>query len=319
MYKKNILCIIVLAVLLLTIAGCAPQEQKHTEETPQNQLKTDESGKEEFADDEVLVSFGNQTLTMRKIKYMQPRTSPAMLPRAADWWINSLLLFEEAKKRDDIMDNPALKFKAEIENRKIYNSDLVGKIRNAVEVNEEQVKQYYEENNQTDNLLKTPAKYDFFLITSKTLKEAEELIKKINEGTDITSFTTTKPDGTETKKGKMFRNRTTDNISKRHGRMFLSGLSKAKKGDVIGPIQNLQKKYEIARFEAIHQKTKPFNEVKNQIKRKVTNIKQREAVQNLLDSLKEKNADKIHMSPRFLEFTEKIKEENNKKNKTNPN
>ena len=117
----------------------------------------------------------------------------------------------------------------------------------------------------------------------------------------------------------MFRNRTTDNISKRHGRMFLSGLSKAKKGDVIGPIQNLQKKYEIARFEAIHQKTKPFNEVKNQIKRKVTNIKQREAVQNLLDSLKEKNADKIHMSPRFLEFTEKIKEENNKKNKTNPN
>ena len=314
MYKKRIPYLILLAALLIGIDACAPKKQVLSVEPAQAELQTDE-----ISEDEVIVTVGSKTLTMRQIKYLQPRIKPARLKSFTDWWIQSLLLFEEAKKRGGILDNPALQFKVEAETRKIYNSNLIGKIRNAVTVNEEQIKQYYADNKETDNILKTPAKYDFSLITTKTLKKAEDIIRKINEGADITSFTTKAADGSETKKARMFRNRTTDYITKRHGRKFLAEISKTQKGNIIGPLQNPQKKYNIARLEEKHQKIKPFNEVKDQIKRKLTRIKQREAVNNLLDSLKENNADKIHLSPHYLEYTEKLEEEKSKKIQTNPN
>ena len=52
---------------------------------------------------------------------------------------------------------------------------------------------------------------------------------------------------------------------------------------------------------------------------KLKGEKQRQAVNDLLESLNENNADKIHLSPHYLEYTKKLEEEKNKKNETNPN
>jgi hypothetical protein len=320
MHCRNILRIVVLATLLFGVVACEEQAQKPAAPVVSQEpvvvesepvvavepVSTPETQEDSSSpDDEVIISYGDKKLTMQHAEYLQPNADPATIKKMAEWWIKTQLLAEEAVKRG-IPEEPAAKLKAKLMVRRTYAEALNKYVQNAVQITEEQMRDYYEKNKESDRRINEPAKLSFTHVASKTLEESQAIFDRVKTGADIVALAKELSIDYDKRKNGAVRNSTETNVDKRFGGEFLNAILYASEGEIIGPVKatlgmGKGERYEVARFEGkVAGGIKSFEEVKDYIEERLLQTEKKNAVGDMVKSLEEKAADKIFRSERIL-------------------
>ncbi len=300
---RNILRIVVLATLLFGVVACEEQAQKPA--PPVVSQEPAAEAVEVSPDDEVIISYGEEKLTMRHIQYRQPNADARTIKKLADSWLRIQLLFEEAKRRG-ITEDPLAKSDAKIVARQVYGQALKKAVQNAVQTTEEQMRDYYEKNKESDRRINEPAKLSFTHVASKTLEESQAIFDRVKAGADIVALAKELSIDYDKRKNGAVKNVAETIVSRRFGGEFLNAILYASEGDIIGPVKatlgmGKGERYEVARFEGrVAGGIKSFEEVKDYIEGRLLQTEKRNVVGDLIKSLEEKAADKIFRSERIL-------------------
>lgn len=320
---ENAFRIIVLIALLMGTVSCQEAEQKPAKapaishedepvaaEAPQAAPATEqpgEAGVEQVGPaEEVLVSYGEKKLTMRHIEYLQPKADAKTIKKIADWWLATQLLAEEAAKRG-VTEDPAVILRADLRAKQMHAEGLKEHVRNAVQVSEDQLRDYYDQNKEADRRINEPAKLNFTHVASNTLEESQAIFDRAKAGEDIGALAKELSIDYDKRKNGAVKDSTETNVNRRYGGEFLNAILYASEGDIIGPIKatlgmGRGERYEVARFEGkVPGRIKSFDEVKDYIKTSMERAEKEKAVQDLLKSLEEKAADKIFKSEQILD------------------
>lgn len=327
---ENTFRIIILIALLMGVVSCQEGEQKPAalaaseesiaaepepvvapatapgSEPVAAEVPSEEQAEQMGPEEEVIISYGEKKLTMRHIEYLQPKADARTIKKLADWWLTTQLLAEEAVKRG-IDEDPAVRLRANLRTKQMHAEGLKEHVRNAVQVSEDQMREYYEENKEADRRINEPAKLSFTHVASKTLEESQAIFDRVKAGEDIGALAKELSINYDKRKSGAVKNASETTVSKRFGGEFLNAILYASEGDIIGPVKatlgmGRGERYEVARFEdKVPGKMKSFEEVKDYIKAKVERTAKEKAVKDLLKSLEEKAADRIFRSEQLLE------------------
>ena len=279
----------------------APAEVESASEHPSD-VEAGQSGPAE----EVIASYGDKKLTRRDIDYLQPKADDKIIKQIGNWWIETQLLAEEAVKRG-IDEDPAVRLRASLRAQQEYAEGLNKHVRDAVGVSEDQMREYYGQNKETDLRINEPPKLSFTHVASKTLEQSQAILDRVEAGEDIAALAKELSIDYDKRKSGAAKNVTEPNIKRRFGADFLNAILQATEGDIIGPVKVMVgrgkgERYEVARLDGkVPGRMKSFEEVEDYIKTKVERTGKQKAVEELLKSLEEKASDKIFRSEQILE------------------
>ncbi|MHC4477652.1 MAG: peptidyl-prolyl cis-trans isomerase [Planctomycetota bacterium] len=251
---------------------------------------------------EVIVSLGDNKLTMEHIEWKTPDPPDYHVARLANSWVETQLLFAEAEKRG-LSNDPRARFLADMMHKNAIVQVLREQVENSVEGTDQQVRAYYEENKESDRSLQQPGNLSFSHVRSKTLEEAKKVFERIKAGEDINALAKELSTHADRAKDGRVEKAPHAMIERGFGHDFLEELQEAKEGQVIGPIElERNRGFEVARKDGeIKPKPMPFEEVKDRIKSTVERLEKRKAFEALRDSLIEQAGDKIVKSQRLIE------------------
>jgi len=301
-----------LCILLLTIASCLESETAPSKSTVQvGEVETGLVGpvaeSKEAPDinetSEVIVSLGDKKLTRQQAGWMQPGADKDdnMLSRLADWWVENELLYEEAERRG-ITKEPRAEFIAELMKKRTIATELGTHVRGAVEISDEKLLAYYEENKQTDSRLEEPGYLSFSHIRTRTLEDAQAVLERIKAGEDISKLAKELSIYRDAGRGGVVKRHRYSVVKRRFGDEFFETITAAEAGKLVGPVKSQEDSYEVARLEnKTEPKIMPFEKVKEQIRSGLQRTERENAFRTLLDSLKEASADRIVKSPRIIQ------------------
>ena len=285
-----------LCLFLLTVASCETPEKKPSSSAT-IKIETKETAGNQS---EVIIRFGNEKLTRQQAEWMQPGADDQKLAELAGWWLDNELLYAQAQKRK-ITDDPKIQFLAELMRKQVYSKEIGLQVQQAVKIDDEKLKAYYEETKTTDPRLSPPALFSFSHIKTKTVEDAQKALERIKAGEDMNSLAmelSIHPDG---KTGGTVKKTNSATIQRVYGAKLNETLLAAKQGELIGPVKNDDGTYEVARLD---NKTEPqiipFEKVKDQFRAKLERTEKSNAFKSLLDSLRKDAAGKVIKSPRII-------------------
>ena len=198
--------------------------------------------------DEVIMTYGDKEITIQHMHWMAPGRSFMDINFFADDWLTGELILKEAKRLGlDITGE--LEYKARMYKKKLYLDAFHNHFNKSIEINEAEIRDYYDKNKDTDDALKTPVYLSFSHIESKTLEKAQEVLAQIKAGEDINALAKKVSLASDAKRGGHAGKHQAKTVKRRIGREFLDALLNAKEGDLIGPIKNSDGNYEVARHE----------------------------------------------------------------------
>lgn len=261
---------------------------------------------------QVIMVFDGRELTIGQLQYIVPNLDAETIKRAAEYWLDSQLLYEEAVKQGLDKDEKT-KFLADMGSKKVFANAVVEKAMSEIKVDDAQIKKYYDENKDTDPSLQEPMYLSFSHITVDSQEKAEEVLKKLNEGGDINALAKEMSVANDADKGGRALKHQQSTIESRYGKEFLDALLGASEGKIIGPIKNKSGKYEVAMHEGKREpKAKDFDKVSEQIKGKLENDAKKSTVEGLLNKLRE-NAKDRYVKKGALAVTEPVVEKSGEK------
>ncbi len=252
----------------------------------------------------VVATFNDQNLTLRDVQYFAPNADFDTVKKVADFWINTQIIYEAAVKK--AVDKDAkTKLLADIAFKKTIASAYVEQIQKDVNISDEKVNKYYEENKETDPQLKEPAYLSFSHITTETQEQAQAVRDRIDKGEEINEMAKTLSIANDAKKGGKAAKFREETVRQRYGQEVLDAFLNSSEGQIIGPIKNKDGKYEIIRHEGRRAaKVIEFDKVKDQIKSTLESQEKKNAVENTIKKLREDAKDKCKLNGIFDE-TEK--------------
>ena len=261
---------------------------------------------------QVIMVFDGRELTIGQLQYIAPNLDAETIKRAAEYWLDSQLLYEEAVRQGLDKDEKS-KFLADMGSKKVFANAVVEKAMSEIKVDDAQIKKYYDENKDTDPSLKEPMYLSFSHITVDTQEKAEEVLKKLNEGGDINALAKEMSVASDAQKGGRALKYQQSTIENRYGKEFLDALLGVSEGKLIGPIKNKNGKYEVAMHEGKREpKIKEFDKVSAQIKSKLESEAQKNTVEGLLKKLRE-NAKDRYVKKGALASTDSLIEQSKEK------
>lgn len=241
----------------------------------------------------VLMTYGDQELTMQQVLWFSPAANAATVKKIAEYWLDSQLLCEEALAQK-INDDPKTKFLADMAFKKAIASELIDRTRNSAKVDDATVSRYYEDNRETDPSLKTPLYLSFSHIQTATEAKAQAVRERIEKGEDINALAKELSIAKDAQKGGKAGKYQDRTVASRFGNEFLQALLGVSEGVIIGPVKNKNGNYEIARHEGKREaKLKPFEKVKEQIRSKLDGELKQKAIDDLFKSLRSKAEAKV--------------------------
>ncbi|MHC4737362.1 MAG: peptidylprolyl isomerase [Planctomycetota bacterium] len=292
----------VLCVLLLTLASCSPPQTEPAEVAGISEIDPAVMESRPIPDSnytsDVIIALGDKKLTRQQVSWLSPNASgQAQIAKVANWWLETELLYAEAQKRN-ITDLPRPVFLADIRKKETFAKELIAEVRISVDVNDEQVMAYYEQNKDTDPLLKREERISFSHIKTETIEQANAALERINAGQDIHELAEELSIHRDAEAGGKVREYTHPMVVQLFGDDFFQALSAASQGQLIGPITTEDNAYEIARHDGItEERNLSLTMAKHKIRLRLRRSESNKAVVTLLESLKEKAADKIVRSP----------------------
>ena len=255
---------------------------------------------------EVIMTFGDDALTMQQIRWAIPNAGEAQVISLAETWLEHRLLYAEAVRRG-MTNNPQLNFIADMSREGVFVQDLKKDSVGEFEITEEEVKEYYEENKDTADNLRMPEMITFSHVRTRTLEEAESARKRIEDGEKINDLAGELSVHADAAAGGRLERQVPGGIRRDFGRHFLDTVWKAEEGELLGPIKVAGGlAYEIVLLET-HTESRPLSlaVTKESIERLLKPVKARERYDAFLESLEEQAADQIVKSPRLLEAEKK--------------
>jgi peptidyl-prolyl cis-trans isomerase C len=261
---------------------------------------------------QVIMVFDGRELTVGQLEYLVGNLDSETVKRAAEYWLDTQLLYEEAVKQGLDKDGKS-RFLAEMNSKKVFAGAVVDKAMGDIKIDDAQVKKYYDENKDTDPSLKEPMYLSFSHITVDSQEKAQEVLKKLNEGGDINALAKELSVASDAQKGGSSLKYQEATIKNKYGQEFLDALLGASEGKIIGPIKSKNGKYEIARHEGKREpKIKEFDKVSAQIKSKLESEAQKNTVEGLLNKLRE-NANGRYVKKGALAATDSPVEQSKEK------
>jgi hypothetical protein len=308
MLGKIILQTVLCLLLLAGTCGCAAEVAGPKDAADASEAKAVEAGPaaERSAADsnasEVVISLGDEKLTMQQVGWRVPNPQDAQIARLAKSWLETELMYAEAERRG-ITKEPRAAFFADIMRKTAFFQELRRQVAEAVKITDEDVAAYYEKNKQTDPILTTRGDLSFSHIATKTLEEAQTVLKKLKEGENINELAKTLSVASDAVLGGAVEKRSYGQIRQLFSEEFLGKLREAKQGEFIGPLVAGRKgHYEVARKDGETKPVpRPFEEVKEKLKSQLERTGKQEAYRSLLDSLMKEATDKIVKSPRLIQ------------------
>ena len=297
----------VLYVLLFTIASCSPPQTDSAEAVGISEVDPAVMESETLPDSndtsDVIITLGDKKLTRQQVSWLSPNASDqAQIAKVANWWLETELLYAEAQKWN-ITDQPRAGFLADIKKKETFAKELIADVQNSVDVTDEQVMAYYEQNKDTDPLLKREERISFSHIKTETIEQANAALERIKAGEDINELAEELSIHRDAEAGGKVREYTHPMVVQLFGDDFFQALSAAAQGQLIGPIATEDNAYEIARHDGItEQRNLSPVMAKHKIMLRLRRSESNKAVVALLESLKEKAADKIVKSPSITQI-----------------
>ena len=294
MYK--FLSYLFVSILLLGVVSCTETEKVNSDIMIQEQDEIVQVADEIMqtpADANVIISIGDSKFTTQHVEWMQPNASPQILPQMAEWWANNELLYNEAIRRG-VGDKSKTEFLVGLTKKQMYAKALVEKVQNDTQVTDDEILAHYEENKNTDPRFKNAPTFDFIHIQVNTIAEANSVVEKINAGNDPIEVAKELSIARDASKGGVFKNYRKSAVASRFSDDFLTGLSDAEIGGVIGPVKVKDGTYEVAVLnKKMLASIKTFEELKERLEVQLSNKAKAEAYKNLIDSLNAAAADEI--------------------------
>ncbi|HUT29902.1 MAG TPA: peptidyl-prolyl cis-trans isomerase [Sedimentisphaerales bacterium] len=307
-----------LCVLLLVGTRTGAVESAGSKGTADaNKAKAAETGlaeKKSAADSnasEVLISLGDEKLTMEQVGWRLPNPDDVQMARLANSWLETELMYAEAERRG-ITKEPRAAFFADIMRKTAFSQELRRQVADAVKITDEDVAAYYEKNKQTDRMLTTPGKLSFSHIRTETLEEAQTVLEKLKAGEDISALAKKSSVASDAILGGAVKERDYNQIRQLFSEEFLEKLKAAKEGELVGPmlVPGRKGNYEVACKDGETKPTPlPFEQVKENLKSQLELAGKRDAYKSLLDSLVKEAADKTVKSPRLIEAEKAVPEQ----------
>lgn len=288
----------VLCVLLLTLASCSPPPTDTAEVVGISKIDPAVMETRPLPDSnippDVIIALGDKKLTRTQVSWLSPNASgQAQIAKVANWWLETELLYAEAQKRG-ITDLPRPEFLADIKKKEAFAKELITEVRISVDVNDELVMAFYEQNKDTDPLLKREERISFSHIKTDTLEQANAALERIKAGEDIRELARELSIHRDAEAGGKVREYTHPMVVQLFGNDFFQSLSAVEEGQLIGPIATDDNAYEIARHDGItEERNLSLAMAKSKIRLRLRRSESNKAVVKLLESLKEEAADKI--------------------------
>lgn len=299
MHVKRYVAVFAVITLLIGVGACIEEDQKPaaSENAPSAQPKVVEPQQQ----GEVIVSYGDKELTMRQIEFLQAGADDKLIRQIADWWVDLQLLDEEARRRG-IDKKEAAMFRAHVQVQKIHADMLRQETADAAVISDEDILQYYEQRKKIDYRLKVLPKFTFSHIAVKSIEQAREIRTKIEAGADINKLAKQLSLAADAKNGGKVTGMAQNMVQMRYGLSLVNALMEASAGDIIGPVGGQKGTFEVARLDSkTEEQIKPFEEVKDTIRKTMENEAKGSALEELLESLREKAAGKIRRSARIAD------------------
>ena len=158
--------------------------------------------------------------------------------------------------------------------------------------------------------------FAFSHIKTGALAQAKAIRERIERGEDINALAKEVSLAKDAERGGKAIKYQESTIVSRFGDEFMQALMDASEGDIIGPVKDKEGKYEVARHEGRRDpRPKPFEEVEQQIRSKLNFERRRNAVDALIESLRNKAQSKVKRMGILSEEKKETKadEEENKK------
>ena len=249
----------------------------------------------------VLARVNDEVLTLKEFKQQFEKIKPPrhrrgfrpeMREEIVEHWIETELLFQEARRRGtDRM--PDLLEKLEDIKKQMATQTLIQEEMNKVEVSDEEAAEYFK---QHQSRFQTPEMAKVKHILVKAEEEAKEVQKRLNEGEEFEKLAREASIDARTKKrggdlGSIDRRR----CRRRFGLSFAEAAFSLKKGEISQPIKSRRGYHLIKLEEKIEVKEQTFDEVREQVKRMALREKKMKARQSFIESLRKKAYIKKHL------------------------
>jgi peptidyl-prolyl cis-trans isomerase C len=246
--------------------------------------------------DEVMAKYDDQKLTLRDIEYFIPSPTRESARQLAQQWLDLEMLYAAAQKRG-ITQNPKAKFLAELNSKQLFSRELMNKIASEVNVPDAEIHEYYEKNKNTDPQLFEPNRLSFCHIKTKTLEDANAIMKRIEAGDNMQTIAKEQSFATDAATGGLVRRLPQAVVERQYGKEFTQALLASSEGKIIGPIKVPDGYYEIARHEGkLSAKPYPFDMVMGTIKSRLEQEAKTEATRKFIEDLKKQSQSKMYMS-----------------------
>ena len=280
MYYRNFIWM-VLCVFLAGLASCtSPNGETAKVETETAKVETEttkvetetakvetETKSEKIDEDssEVIISIGDKKLTMKNLEWMQPNLDDSQIPRLANWWLENELIYDEAVKQG-IDKDPKAKFLADLMAKKTFAQQLRSHVQDNVQISDEKLLAYYEENKELDQRLKRRPSISLSHVRTKTLEEAQTVLDRIKAGENINELARQLSISDDAKAGGVMKDAKDYTIRRRFNAELLDKIKAANEKELIGPIRINEEAYEVVSLdEKVESEILPFEEAKKQI------------------------------------------------------
>ncbi len=297
--KKTLILSLLLSAILLTTQSAlcvVPAAVPEPNQPPKPQVPNDPNY--------VVATYNDQNLTLKQVRFFAPEADFDTVKNVAEFWLNTQLLHDEAVKKA-VANDEKTKLMADIAFKKSIASAYIEQVQKEVNISDEQIKKYYEDNKDTDPRLKEPAYLSFSHITTDTQEQAQAVRDRIDKGEEINELAKTLSVANDAKKGGKAAKFREETVRQRYGEECFNALSNASEGNIVGPVKNKDGKFEIFRHEGKRAaKVIEFDKAKDQIKASLESQEKKNAVENLIKKLREDAKDKCGLNGIFGE-TEK--------------
>ena len=276
-----------------------PKAETPKVEVPETSTKFDPSA--------VLVSLGDKKLTMQEVLWRSPKPDARIIVSLAKSWTETQLLYAEAEKRG-ITSLPKAQFIAELNRKYAFAAEVKKEVAEKIEVSDETALAYYEK--VKDNVGFTKGSMSLVHITTNTLKEAKDAIKRIEAGEDFKKVCQDVSIADDARRGGKIRRHPYNIVIKNLGSDIFAALRRAKLEVLVGPEQGKNKDtYEIARKTA--DKPKSFKELKEQIKSQLLRGDQRKALKAFMGTLEATVPGGVQKSQFLIEAEKSLQQKKN--------
>ena len=214
------------------------------------------------------------------------------------------LVYEEALERG-VGDLHKAEFLADLEAKKQIAGQLVQEVRQNVNISDADLKQYYEENKETNAMLKDPMMLSFTHVTVETKEQADKVLERVQAGEDIGELAKELSIDSDSQKAGAVRRQQERSIKSKFGDELLAAMLDTSEGEVVGPVK-VKKGFAVARHEGmLSEKIKPFDEVKDSIESALIREKGFDAQKELIENVKHKAAPRIQKAEIIIQESEK--------------